>query len=480
MVLPAVRSKGFRQEIKESFREIPACRSRQWFFGGRSPGRFSRLFPPSYCGRVVSSLKVAKKGLEFRVVNIVLLTNQERLLRLFNSSGVQQAGKVRVAGAIHEVLPLVSPQGQNLIFIQERLGEMSGELIAYRIGSEVRGKKVRIVLFGDSETIPLSGRKPFQAVLDTSLSDSELTLAILDIVSLPAAGTRKKKVSVKNKLSLQAGERKSAETEPPNLTERVNDVVQIQGAAPYLTQDSSPREVLPVSDASKMSFQAQLESALSDANGASIAPRREMPLVAPDPFAGPLRVTWGKPTFRERLRQRFRQPRRFLLLGVACACFLALIVMFSVYQQNPDKSAVVPGASPVTPGATEQDASPAFQNLPGALPAFLPRQAADSAYSKANPGWERYQGPLTEFRIFREKGLIRALQIIDRSGQGISPALLSTVLTEMAGGRQYVVETTEQKGTYVVEKGSVLTGDRIIVYRKEPERSVKAFVLDLK
>jgi lipopolysaccharide export system protein LptA len=43
-----------------------------------------------------------------------------------------------------------------------------------------------------------------------------------------------------------------------------------------------------------------------------------------------------------------------------------------------------------------------------------------------------------------------------------------------------VVETTEQKGTYVVEKGSVLTGDRIIVYRKEPERSVKAFVLDLK
>jgi len=50
----------------------------------------------------------------------------------------------------------------------------------------------------------------------------------------------------------------------------------------------------------------------------------------------------------------------------------------------------------------------------------------------------------------------------------------------MAGDRQYVVETTEQKGTYIVEKGSVLTGDRIIVYRKEPERSVKAFVLDLK
>ena len=126
------------------------------------------------------------------------------------------------------------------------------------------------------------------------------------------------------------------------------------------------------------------------------------------------------------------------------------------------------------------EASRPFQNIPGALPSFLPRQAADRDYGKANPGWERYQGPVTEFRIFREKGLIRALQIIDRGGQGISPGLLSSVLTEIAGSRHYVVETTEQKGTYQVEKGSVLTGGRIIVYRKVPEQSVKAFVLDLK
>jgi hypothetical protein len=53
-------------------------------------------------------------------------------------------------------------------------------------------------------------------------------------------------------------------------------------------------------------------------------------------------------------------------------------------------------------------------------------------------------------------------------------------LTEISGSRQYVIETTERKGAYLVEKGSVLNGDRIIVYRKEPERSVKAFVLDLK
>ncbi len=410
------------------------------------------------------------------MVNIVLLTNQERLLKIFNGSAVQQAGKFRIASAIHEVFSLVSPHSRNLIFIQERLGEMSGELLAYRIGEELKGKKVRIVLFGDPESIPLSGRKPFQAVLDSTLSDSELTAAILDIVSAPAAGTKKKKMSVKNKQPRQAVEKKPVEPEPPVLTESIADVVKIQGSVPYPAQEFSPRNVTPVSDEPKMSFQAKLESALNEANGERIVPRREIPLVSPDAIAGPLRVTWGKPTFRERLRQ----PRLLLILGAVGACFLALIVMFSVYQQKPGGTAEVPRALSSQPGAEGQVASPAFQNLPGALPAFLPRQAADSTYGKANPGWERYQGPLTEFRIFREKGLIRALQIIDRSGQGISPSLLSTVLTEMAGDRQYVVETTEQKGTYVVEKGSVLTGDRIIVYRKEPERSVKAFVLDIK
>lgn len=414
--------------------------------------------------------------MEFRVVNIVLLTNQERLIRLFNNSGVQQAGIVRVASAIHEVLPLVSAKGQYLLFIQERLGEMSGELLAYRMDAELKGKKVRIVLFGDPEMIPLSGKKPFQAVLDTSLSDNELTAAILEIVSSPAAGTRKMKVSAKNKPSRQAGARKPAETEPPVLTESVTDVVKIQGTTSYPAQDFSPQDVTPVSDAPKMSFQAKLESALNEANGRGVVPRRESPEAPADPIAGPLRVTWGKPTLLERVRQQ----RFLLILGVVCACFLALLVMFLVSREKPGGTAVDPDASTSKPGAEGQESAPAFQNLPGALPAFLPRQAADSAYGKANPGWERYQGPLTEFRIFREKGLIRALQIIDRSGQGISPALLSSVLTEMAGGRQYVVETTEKKGTYVVEKGSVLSGDRIIVYRKEPERSVKAFVLDLK
>lgn len=414
------------------------------------------------------------------MVNIVLLTNQERLIKLFNGSGIKNAGKVLVASGIHEALSAISPLRQNLLCIQERLGEMSGELLAYRMAEELKGKKVKIVLFGDPEAIPVSGRKPFHAVLDSTLSDNELAAAILEILSTPAARTKKKKVSVKNRLPPQAEERKTVESAPPIPTDTIDDVVEIKGASPFREVDTSPREPSLSLELPKTSFQEKLESALNDASGTSATPRREVPLLPPEPFAGPLRATWGKPSLQERIRDRLHQPKLRMILGTVMACFLALVFFLFYYHLRSDGNAVVPNTSSAKSGAEGKDVTRPFQNLPGAIPSFLPRQAADSNYGKANPGWERYQGPLTEFRIFREKGLIRAIQIIDRGGQGVSPGLLSSVLNEIAGSRQYVIETTEQKGSYVVEKGTVINGDRIIVYRKEPERSVKAFVLDLK
>ncbi|MDD2336360.1 MAG: hypothetical protein PHD01_07260 [Geobacteraceae bacterium] len=411
------------------------------------------------------------------MVNIVLLTNQERLIKLFNGSGIKNAGKVLVASGIHEALSAISPLRQNLLCIQERLGEMSGELLAYRMAEELKGKKVKIVLLGDPEAIPVSGRKPFHAVLDSTLSDNELAVAILEILSTPAARTKKKKVSVRNKLPPQAEERKTVESGPPIPTDTIDDVVEIKGASPFREVDTSQREPSLSLELPKTSFQEKLENALNDA---SATPRREMPLLPPEPFSGPLRVTWGKPSFLERIRDRLQQPKLRMILGAVTACFLALALFLLFSHLKLGEIAVVPGTPSSKSGAEGKDATRPFQNLPGAIPSFLPRQAADSNYGKANPGWERYQGPLTEFRIFREKGLIRAIQIIDRGGQGVSPGLLSSVLNEIAGSRQYVIEATEQKGSYVVEKGTVINGDRIIVYRKEPERSVKAFVLDLK
>jgi len=294
------------------------------------------------------------------VVNIVLLTNQERLIRLFSDSGMQNAGKVRVASGIHEALSAISPLRQNLIFIQERLGEMSGELLAYRMDAELKGKKVKIFLFGDPETIPVSGRKPFNAVLDTALSDNELSAAILEILSAPAAGTKKKKIAAKNTVPPQASERKSVVSGSPDLADIIEDVVKIQGSSSFRADDSSLGEPSPSTDLPKTPFQVRLESALDDASGTRVVPRREMPLLPPDPFAGPLRATWGKPTLLELIRDRVFRPRFLLIFGAVFACFIGLMIFLFFSQQKPVGTAVAPGSSSSKAGEKGRESSRPF------------------------------------------------------------------------------------------------------------------------
>jgi hypothetical protein len=410
------------------------------------------------------------------VVNIVLLANQDRLIRLFRSSEVQNAGKVHVAKGIDEAFPAISAKGPNLVFIQERLGEMSGELLAYRIGSELKGKKARIVLLGDPEAFPVSGKKPFHAVLDTALNDKELSAAILEILSDPAARRKRKKVSQKNKVATQAAEKKPVAADTPPLEETIDDVVEVRGQSPSPATHSLRQEPTPSPVQPKSSFQEKLDSALYGANEAKEAPRRVVPLLPPEPSTGPIRVTWGKPTLLERIRDRFFRPKVLLVLAPVFAGLMGLFFFLVYHQQKP----VAPGASSSIAGTEGKLPLRPFLSMPGAVPSFLPRLSADPDYGKTNPGWERFRDSSTEYRLYREKGVIRAFQIIDRSGQGIGPGLLTSALTEICGSQQYVIETTERKKTYLVEKGSMINGDGIIIYRKEPERSVKAFVLDLK
>jgi hypothetical protein len=130
-------------------------------------------------------------------------------------------------------------------------------------------------------------------------------------------------------------------------------------------------------------------------------------------------------------------------------------------------------------GAVPQVSSPEQQHRT-ALPSFIPNLAPDAQYAKANPGWERYIGTAAEFRIFREKNIIRAMQVLDRSEQGFSTQFFNSVLKEMTGSPNYVVESKEQKGNFSVEKGQLAINAKIIIYRKQPGAQVKAFVVDFR
>lgn len=414
------------------------------------------------------------------MLNIVLLASQERLLRLFKNSEVLNAGTVRVAKCLEEALSAISSRERNLLFIQERIGEMSGELLAYRLAAQLKGKKSQIVLFGKPDAIPATGRKPFHAVLDTRLSDQELTAAVMEMLAAPMARSGRKKTLQKKKSTSQTQEKKSTETFSPVFAEKVDDVVAISGKSSPARDDAGSRQTSMAGQSAKASFQDNLDRAMGGADEAPVVPRRSIPLVPPEPSTGPIRVMWGKPTLQSRIRERMPRPRVLVFLALVIAGGTALVLFLLLHERQTAGPGAVPTASPSTSSAEGKGANRPFLDMPGGLPSFLSRMTEDPGYGKANPGWERYRDTSTEYRVFREKATIRAFQVIDRSGQGISPGLLGGVLLETAGSSRYVIETTEQKGSFSIEKGRVENGDGIIIYRKEPEGSVKGFVLELK
>lgn len=112
------------------------------------------------------------------------------------------------------------------------------------------------------------------------------------------------------------------------------------------------------------------------------------------------------------------------------------------------------------------------------LPDFIPRAGFDKQYSAANPGWERYKGEVTEFKVFREKGTIKAIQVIDRGGKGVPESFMKAVLRQVSKKPAFVPAATEKKEGYEIQRGQLADNTiRIVCYRDERGGTIRAFVL---
>ncbi|KAB0665353.1 hypothetical protein F6V25_09720 [Oryzomonas japonica] len=114
---------------------------------------------------------------------------------------------------------------------------------------------------------------------------------------------------------------------------------------------------------------------------------------------------------------------------------------------------------------------------PSKLPDFIPRYGADKTYSAANPGWERYKGQVTEFKVFREKETIKAIQVIDRGGQGVPESFMKGVLHQVVKKPAFVLEATEKKDGYEIQRGRIADNLKVVYYRDERGGRLRAFVM---
>jgi flagellar FliL protein len=114
---------------------------------------------------------------------------------------------------------------------------------------------------------------------------------------------------------------------------------------------------------------------------------------------------------------------------------------------------------------------------PAPLPSFVPADTLDSSYAAANPGWERYRSNDREFKIFRENGDIKALQVIAANGSGIPSGFFTSVLKEMAKVSDYKLESKEKRDGFIIKKGRLSPTIQVIIYKDRADKILNAFVI---
>jgi hypothetical protein len=135
-------------------------------------------------------------------------------------------------------------------------------------------------------------------------------------------------------------------------------------------------------------------------------------------------------------------------------------------------SAIAENRGPKVPAAAATTAA-----RPTNLPDFIPRYGFDKPFSVANPGWERYKGQVTEFKVLREGQAIKAIQVIDRGGQGVPESFMKGVLRQVTKNPNLKAETSEKKEGYEIQRGRIADNIKVVYYRDENGGKLRAFVM---
>lgn len=185
---------------------------------------------------------------------------------------------------------------------------------------------------------------------------------------------------------------------------------------------------------------------------------------------------------------------RRLAVGAACVAgaVIAGWLLFSVRVPQTVSTAAKPAGPPspsvpaarqqaapipVTPKQATAPASPGQAAAGASLPSFIPVAGRDRSFAARKPGWERYAGKSAEFRIFRSKGRIEALQVLAGRGHAISDAFLKTVLKEMTGGSRFVAGSSVQKDGFLIQRCTAGRNAGLLIYRKKGTGDIRAFVV---
>lgn len=175
-------------------------------------------------------------------------------------------------------------------------------------------------------------------------------------------------------------------------------------------------------------------------------------------------------------------PKKIFFISFVLILLLLLSAVSGYFWISRKSEIKMPKSPPVSLSQATDDVSknplpkviPAIQGLPS----FVHGEWRDLPYTSSHPGWERYVSPAMDFRIFREKGKIKALQAISRARDGISGDLLAKMLEQFELNQPWPDGSETSENGFMVENIKFNGLAELVTYREEGSSTFKAFVLE--
>lgn len=442
--------------------------------------------------------------------NLLLITDVARLRKIFGRLTDDKNIRLRVVNNLEKGGEEIAIEKPDVVFVQTHLSGLSPDILIMHLKKQLGRKRSRFVLLASPGQTSDSILKPYQGWLDTSVEDSQLLSELQRLL-----------------VTLLTKTKKSAATAPsepiPSIDFKPQPVTGDESTA-LLGEKPASEEVSLQQGSSEPQLPAVVEPSLEE-QGITYAPRQRLSVYseftssfdnavssAPEPEtleqASPAKAhNWDAENIDTVESKTVRSKKGIFLLWLAPV--VVAVILITYLQQNKPASStdqdiakVVPDAAvsaAVTPATPQnQDSAgdkavlsaiaetqvpksptPAASTLtgPSSLPNFIPRDGLDKQFNATNPGWERYKGKVTEFKVLREANVIKAIQVIDRGGQGVPELFMKGALNQVTKNPASVIETSEKKDGYLIQRGHIAENIKVVYYRDESGGKLRAFVL---
>lgn len=451
--------------------------------------------------------------------DLLLITDIPRLGKIFTGLNDIKGTSLRIASSLEQGAAELAAAKPDIVFVQPHLSGLSAEIILMHLKKQLGRKRSRFVLLASADQAGDDTLRLYQGNIDPSAEDEVLFACIQETIAALLAKPSRKSVAPQGGeegTTVPAPNVAAPQSPPPAPavveTPPVPAPVQLAADEPSLEDQGityGPRNRLQVYSEFTSSFESAVETIKP-------APINE---VHPEPHH-----TWSDDNIETVSTPEKRSTGTAFLLWLAPV--VIAVVVFTYLQQkrvtpnapDPAKPAPVkevsapPAKAPQTlappqaPPATAAPqavatadqglsdkavlsaiaesrpkkspvTSPAPGGRPTALPDFIPTYGLDKTYAQANPGWERYKGQVTEFKVFREGGGIKAIQAIDRGGNGVPESFMKAAIRQVSSKSALAMEGSERKEGYEIQRGQTGDGIKVMLYRDEQGGKLRAFVL---